>query len=78
LFEFQYRVTLLLVNRLLEEKRYNDILKVYDSFISHLKKNPPEDSNYFELFGLITEALLEKVPLDKIIVIFSGSLNVIF
>lgn len=60
LFQFQYRVTVLLINKLLEEKRYNDVVRVYDHFNRNLKKQPPEKSNYFELYGLITEALYEK------------------
>lgn len=66
MFQFQYRVTVLLINKLLEEKRYNDVVRVYDHFNRNLKKQPPEKSNYFELYGLITEALYEKVEIGSI------------
>lgn len=66
MFQFQYRVTVLLINKLLEEKRYNDVVRVYDHFNRNLKKQPPEKSNYFELYGLITEALYEKVEINPI------------
>lgn len=50
------------MNTLLEKRRYADVIRVYDKFIEVMRKNNVEKANYFELFGLITEALMEKVP----------------
>lgn len=55
------------MNKLLEEKRYVDVIKVYDHLMKKIKENQMSIGKssqihiHFQCLNLVSEALMEKV-----------------